>query len=99
MMLEKDGFLNKDLPPYPGGLEESLSKKFGKNRWNGLHGMWSRGCDDTPDLPQNANDPPPLVALPNPRFDTEVARKAMAERHRRIKIALVEHFNYGTNGH
>jgi hypothetical protein len=96
MMLEKDGFLNEDLPPYPGGLEESLSKKFGKNRWNGLHGMWRRGCDDTPDLPQNANDPPPLVALPNPRFDTEVARKAMAERHRRIKIALVEHFNYGT---
>ena len=42
MMLENDGYLDENLDPYPGGLEECLARKFGKNRWNGLHGMWIR---------------------------------------------------------
>lgn len=48
MMLRIDGYLDDNLSPYPGGLEESLRKKFNDHRWNGLHGMWTRGDDDTP---------------------------------------------------
>jgi Plant transposon protein len=98
MMLEKDGYLEEDLAPYPAGLEECLAKKFGKNKWNGLHGMWIRGDDDTVDRVPNANDTPPLRALPTPRFHSEADRKATRERHNRVKIALVDHFDHGLNG-
>jgi hypothetical protein len=97
MMLQKDGYLEEDLAPYPGGLEECLTKKFGKNRWNGLHGLWIRDEDKSTESEPTGNELPPLVALPTPRFFSAADKKALKERHRRIKIALVEHFEYGTS--
>ena len=97
MMLQKDGYLEEDLAPYPGGLEECLTKKFGKNRWNGLHGLWIRDEDKSTESETTGNELPPLVALPTPRFFSAADKKALKERHRRIKIALVEHFEYGTS--
>jgi hypothetical protein len=47
MILRSDGYLDENLAPYPGGLEESLAKKFGRNRWNGVHGLSLRDEDDT----------------------------------------------------
>jgi hypothetical protein len=99
MMLQKDGYLEEDLAPYPGGLEECLAKKFGKNRWNGLHGLWIRDDDEDTSTEREKNDGnelPPLVAVPTPRFFSDADKKALKERHRRIKNALVEHFEYGT---
>ena len=69
MMLDKDGYLDEDLAPYPGGLEETLERKFGKNRWNGLDGLWIRDGDNgNTERAQNLQVLPPLVALPTPRF-------------------------------
>ena len=85
MMLQKDGYLEEDLAPYPGGLEECLAKKFGKNRWNGLHGLWIRDDDKSTECQPNApeNEQPPLVPLPTPRFFSEADKKALKERHRK----------------
>ena len=69
MMLRSDGYLDEDLPLYPGGLEERLAKRFGSNRWNGLEGLWIRNEDENeqPELDsRNAILLPPLVALPTP---------------------------------
>ena len=90
--------MDEDLAPYPGGLEECLAKKFGKNKWNALHGIWIRGDDDTVDRLPNANDPPPLCALPTPHFHSPADRKAMRARHNRVRSALVDHFDHGRNG-
>jgi hypothetical protein len=99
MMLQKDGYLEENLDPYPGGLEECLARKFGTNRWNGLHGMWIRDDDDATGREANANgnELSPLVSLPTPRFLWEPDKKALKERHRRVKCALVDHFEYGSN--
>ena len=43
MLLEHDGWLEKELAPYPGGVEARLFKKFGNiyaNAWNGMSGLW-----------------------------------------------------------
>jgi hypothetical protein len=100
MILRSDGYLDKNLAPYPGGLKESLAKKFGRNRWNGLDGLWIRDEDETTDEEErqrmNAHARlPHLVPLPTPRFFSEADKKALWERHRRVKSALVEHFEYG----
>lgn len=99
MILRSDGYLDDNLPPYPGGLEESLARKFGRNRWNGVDGLWIRDEDDQPTTEFNNHIEnallPPLVALPTPRFFSEADKKALKERHRRVKNALVEHFEYG----
>ena len=55
--LEHDGYLEQNLTPLPGGLEEMLALKFGNQRWNGLEGMWVR--DD------NVNDDANFVHDPN----------------------------------
>jgi hypothetical protein len=31
MLLRSDGYLDNDLAPFPGGLEERLAKRFGNN--------------------------------------------------------------------
>jgi hypothetical protein len=35
MLLRSDGYVDNDLAPFSGGLEERLAKRFGNNRWNG----------------------------------------------------------------
>ena len=99
MMLQSDGYLEEDLEPYPGGLEESLARKFGKHRWNGLDGLWIRDEEDDARerVEQNGNNLPPLVPLPTPRFYSDADKKALKERHRRVKAALVDHFQYGNS--
>ncbi len=66
MMLQKDGNLKEDLAPYSGGLVECLTKKFCKNRWNGLHGLWIRNEDKSTESDPTGNELPPLAALPTP---------------------------------
>jgi hypothetical protein len=100
MMLRKDGYLEENLAPHPGGLEESLAKKFGSNRWNGLDGWWIGDGDDATERGRNRRTNkkiPPLVALPTPRFFSEADKRGLMERHTRLKNALVEHFEYGTS--
>ena len=41
MLLQTDGFLDANLPAFPGGVEERLGQKFG-NAWNGQDGIWNR---------------------------------------------------------
>jgi hypothetical protein len=48
LLLEHDGYLDPALPPFPGGVEDRLSKRFG-NAWNGNDGIWNRFDDDTID--------------------------------------------------
>ena len=95
-MLQKDGYLEEDLAPYPVGLEECLTMKFGMNRWNGLHVLWIRDEDkSTKSEPMGMNY---HHLLPFQLHCFSAAdKKALKERHRRIKIALVEHFEYGTS--
>jgi hypothetical protein len=99
MMLRRDGYLDDNLAPFPGGLEERLAKRFGTNRWNGLEGLWIRDEDDDEDNSlEQANTTaalPPLVALPTPTFFSEREKKILTERHKRVKNALVDHFEYG----
>jgi hypothetical protein len=50
VLVKCSGWLDDNLAPYPGGLEERLTNKFlGYVGWNGLHGLWGRGDDDAPD--------------------------------------------------
>ena len=103
MILRSDGYLGENLAPYPGGLEESLAKKFGKNRWNGVHGLWLRSKDDTTEEEEQRrmNENAlllPLVTLLTLRFFSETDKKVLQERHRRVKYALVEHFEKGARG-
>ena len=97
MMLRSDGYLDEDLPLYPGGLEERLAKRFGRNRWNGLEGLWIRDGDNNeqPELDMRNELLPPLVALPTPAFFSAADMKGLKERHKRVKNALVQHFEYG----
>ena len=74
-MLQKDGYLEEDLAPYPVGLEECLTMKFGMNRWNGLHVLWIRDEDKSTKSEPTGNELPPLVALPTPRFFRRLTRK------------------------
>ena len=88
MLLRSDGYLDNDLAPFPGGLEERLAKRFGSNRWNGLEGLWIRDKDeidkdDDVRGHRNATDGlPPLVALPTPTFFSDAEKKALTERHK-----------------
>jgi hypothetical protein len=80
MILRSDGYLDENLAPYPGGLEERLAKKFGRNRWNGVHGLWLREEDKTTEEKEQRRMNeyallPPLVSLPSPRFVPKPTRK------------------------
>ncbi len=102
MLLRSDGYLDNDLATFPGGLEERLAKRFGNNRWNGLEGLWIRDedeidKDDDERGHRNATDGlPQLVALPTPTFFSDAEKEALTERHKRVKNALVQHFQYGS---
>ena len=56
IQLKHDGYLDKNLSPLPGGLEETLAMKFGNQRWNGLvEGMWVRDNDDDDNFVHDPN--------------------------------------------
>ena len=58
IQLEHDGYLDRNLTPLPGGLEEMLALKFGNQRWNGLvEGMWVRDDEDDDDDANFVHDP------------------------------------------
>ena len=40
IQLEHDGYLDQNLTPLPGEVEEKIVLKFGIQRQNGLEGMW-----------------------------------------------------------
>jgi hypothetical protein len=89
MMLRVDGYLDEHLLPYPGGLEESLHKKFWDHHWNGLHGMWTRGDDDTPiENGVGTND---IFANVTP-FASE---KYLESKWKQVTEALIDHHQFG----
>jgi hypothetical protein len=47
ILFEHDGYLDTNLPDYPGGLAAALKMKFDRSEKTTF---WSRGVDDTPDL-------------------------------------------------
>ena len=55
IQLEHDGYLDRNLSPLPGELEEMLARKFGNQRWNGLEGMWVRDDDDDANFVHDPN--------------------------------------------
>ena len=92
MLLESDGWLDPNLPPYPGGVEERLSKKFGNiygNIWNGTAGLWNRVEDDTVDEE---------LERENRRFRSTGSNKdAWAISWAKVTAALVDHHQFGAN--
>ena len=95
VLLHSDGYLNDNLAPYPGGLEERPAKRFGRNRWNSMEEMWIRDEENETERRMNVSAAPPLVPLPTPRFFSEADKKALKEWHRQVKTALVDHFELG----
>ena len=92
MLLESDGWLDPNLPPYPGGVEERLSKKFANtygNTWNGTAGLWNRVEDDTVDEEMERE---------NRRFRSTLSNKdAWAIAWAKVTAALVDHHQFGAN--
>ena len=89
MMLRVDGYLDENLSPYPGGLEQSLRKKFWDHRWNGLHGMWTRGDDDTPI--ENGFEPSDTFNNITPC----ASAKYLESKWKQVTEALIDHQHYG----
>ena len=85
MLLEHDGFMEKELAPHPGGVEARLKKKFGNiysNGWNGTSGVWHRGPDDTVDPVMDEEDNDARYV---------VQRATWASRWAKVTQALVDH--------
>lgn len=87
MMLETDGYLDDDLAPYPGGLEERLRKKYWNHTWNGVHGMWIRHDDDTPF--EDGLAPDEDVTIP-----TFASPKFLEAKWHEVTNALIDHHHY-----
>ena len=87
MLLESDGWLDPNLPPYPGGVEERLSKKFGNiygNTWNGTAGLWHT-VDE-------------VLERENRRLrSTGHNKDAWAISWAKVTAALVDHHQFGAN--
>ncbi|KAI2498892.1 Plant transposon protein [Fragilaria crotonensis] len=96
MLLETDGWLDPNLPPLPGGVEERLSKKFGNiyanNTWNGTAGIWNRVEDDTVDEEMNREN--------QRHHQSNLTKKeAWAISWAKVTAALVDHHQFGTVQH
>ena len=89
MLLKADGYLEENLTPFPGGVEERLARKFG-NSWNGLDGFWNRQNDDTVDEEMDAD---------NRRQTTTLTQHELAVKWAAVIAALVDHHQYGTTAH
>jgi Plant transposon protein len=89
MLLEHDGWLDKELAPYPGGVKGRLFKKFGNiyaNAWNNMSELWYRGDDDTVDETlEQENRQPMNVAI----------KASWASRWAKVTAALVDHHEFG----
>ncbi len=89
MLLESDGWLDPNFPPYPGGVEERLSQKFGNiygNTWNGTAGLWNRVDDDAFDEELEREN----------RRSTRSNKDAWAISWAKVTAALVDHHQFGT---
>jgi hypothetical protein len=94
MLLESDGWLDPNLPSFPGGVDERLAKKFGNlndNGWNGTAGFWNRGDDDTPADHGFERD--------NLRRNNHVTERGKKEEWAigwaKVTTALVDHHQFG----
>jgi len=95
MMLKADGYLDENLPPFPGGVEERLAKKFGNITWNGLEGLWVRDDDDTA-LQEGFVGFPLLVATPTMHRGHSVIEKKALKAVLAARVnALVDHNQFG----
>jgi hypothetical protein len=89
MLLNADGYLEENLTPFPGGVEERLAQKFG-NSWNGLDGFWNRQNNDTVDKEMDAD---------NRCQTTTLTKHELAVKWAAVIAALVDHHQYGTTAH
>jgi hypothetical protein len=85
LLLQHDGYLDPALPPFPGGVEEKLSKRFG-NAWNGNDGIWNRFDDDTIDTEMERE---------NRTHTTTISSHALAISWSKVIDALVDHHEFG----
>ena len=85
MLLQTDGFLDANLPAFPGGVEERLGQKFG-NAWNGQDGIWNRYDDDTVDERMDEE---------NWRRTTVLTPHVLAIKWAKVIDALVDHHEFG----
>ena len=93
MLLESDGWLDPNLPPYPGGVEERLAKTFGniyRNVWNGTAGIWNRVEDDTVDEELEREN------RRHQQQSNATNKDAWAINWAKITAALVDHHQFGT---
>ena len=84
MLLQTDGFLDENLPAFPGGVEDRLGRKFG-NAWNGQDRIWNRYEDDTVDE---------LMEEENRRRTTVLTPHVLAIRWAKVIDALVDHHEF-----
>jgi hypothetical protein len=85
MLLQTDGFLDANLPAFPGGVEERLCQKFG-NAWNGQDGVWNCYDDDTVDEQMDEH---------NRRQTTTLSPHVLAIKWAKAIDALVDHHEFG----
>ena len=92
IQLEDDGYLDRNLTPLPGRLEEMLALKFGNQRWNGLvEGMWVRDDEDDDDDANFVHDPNVYLGRVH-----SITDKAMLACQWKEQIeALVDHNQFG----
>jgi hypothetical protein len=90
MMLDIDGYLDENLSPYPGGLEQALHKKYWNHTWNGIHGMWIREDDDTP--VEQGVGPNPFAG----RITPFASARALESQWKRVTEALIDHHQFGS---
>jgi hypothetical protein len=91
IQLENDGYLDKNLSPLPGVLQEMLALKFGNQRWNGLEGMLVHDNDNNDDDANFVHD----LNMHLWRVHS-VADKAMLARQWKERMAaLVDHHQFG----
>ena len=88
ILLEEDGYLDADLPDYPGGMASALKLKFHRSRQGrATTSLWSRGYDDTPDDEEEEAER---------RRPLQEARR-FAWEWENVMQALVNHYQFSTN--
>jgi hypothetical protein len=95
MLLESDGWLDPNLPLFPGGVEERLAKKFGNiygNTWNGTAGLWIRVDDDTADEELERDN----LCRNSP---SSCNKENWAIGWAKVTAALVGHHQFGMDNH
>jgi Plant transposon protein len=83
MLLKVDGYLDSNLAPFPGGVEERLAKKFA-NTWNGNDGLWNRFDDDTIDEEMDREN----------QRQNPVTKNTLSANWSKVTAALVDHHQF-----